>query len=98
MSLDISNESPVDRIRELTEGRGPDAVIDAVGMEAHGSPAAKLAHQVVGLIPDRIAEKLMQRAGVDRLAALHLAIDLVVGAGRSPSSVSTAGRRIRSRC
>jgi threonine dehydrogenase-like Zn-dependent dehydrogenase len=25
-------------VRELTDGRGPDSVIDAVGMEAHGSP------------------------------------------------------------
>ena len=29
--------------RELTDGRGPDAVIDAVGMEAHGAPVGKLA-------------------------------------------------------
>src|SRR5699024_10998187 len=38
-----------DEIRSLTEGRGPDAVVDAVGMEAHGSPIAKLAHHAVGL-------------------------------------------------
>src|SRR5207237_3831705 len=25
-------------IREMTDGRGPDSVIDAVGMEAHGAP------------------------------------------------------------
>src|SRR5262245_3206646 len=31
-------------VRDLTGGRGPDAVIDAVGMEAHGAPAAKVAH------------------------------------------------------
>ena len=35
-------------IREMTDGRGPDAVIDAVGMEAHGSPVAKLAQKVAG--------------------------------------------------
>ncbi len=64
-------------VRDLTGGRGPDAVIDAVGMEAHGSPAGKLAQQVAGLLPDRLAEQLVQTAGVDRLAALHLAIDLV---------------------
>ena len=44
-------------------------MIDAVGMEAHGSPLAKLGHKVVGLMPDRVAEKLMTRAGTDRLAA-----------------------------
>ncbi len=64
-------------VRDLTGGRGPDAVIDAVGMEAHGSPAAKLAQRITGLLPDALAAKLMTRAGVDRLAALHTAIDLV---------------------
>ena len=37
-------EDVVGAVRELTGGRGPDSVIDAVGMEAHGAPAAKLAH------------------------------------------------------
>src|SRR5215208_539677 len=32
-----------DVIRGMTDGRGPDSVIDAVGMEAHGSPGAKIA-------------------------------------------------------
>ena len=27
-----------DVIRDMTDGRGTDSVIDAVGMEAHGSP------------------------------------------------------------
>jgi len=72
-----SDREVVDIVRSLTDGRGPDAVIDAVGMEAHGSPAAKAAHQIASLLPARIAEKLMVRAGVDRLAALHLAIDMV---------------------
>ncbi len=30
-----------DAIRDMTDGRGPDSVIDAVGMEAHGSPLAQ---------------------------------------------------------
>src|SRR4029079_15616235 len=66
-----------DAIRDMTDGRGPDSVIDAVGMEAHGSPIAKLAHQATGLLPNAIAEKVMQKAGVDRLHALYLAIDIV---------------------
>ncbi len=66
-----------DVIRDLTNGRGADAVIDAVGMEAHGAPVAKLAHQAVGLLPDALAEKLMQTVGVDRLAAFYTAIDVV---------------------
>jgi threonine dehydrogenase-like Zn-dependent dehydrogenase len=64
-------------IRGMTDGRGPDSVIDAVGMEAHGSPGAKLAQQATGLLPDALAEKLMERAGIDRLHALHEAIDIV---------------------
>ena len=44
-----------DVIREMTGGRGPDAVIDAVGMEAHGSPSAKIAQQMAGLLPDAVA-------------------------------------------
>jgi threonine dehydrogenase-like Zn-dependent dehydrogenase len=67
----------VDAVRALTNGRGPDSVIDAVGMEAHGSPIGKAAHTMASLLPDSMAEKLMTRAGVDRLAALHTAIELV---------------------
>jgi threonine dehydrogenase-like Zn-dependent dehydrogenase len=52
-------------------------VIDAVGMEAHGSPAASLAQRITAHLPDAIAEPLMQHAGVDRLAALNTAIDAV---------------------
>ncbi|MFP8906105.1 zinc-dependent alcohol dehydrogenase [Streptomyces atacamensis] len=64
-------------IREKTGGRGADAVIDAVGMEAHGSAVAEVAQKSAGLLPKKIAEKLMTTAGVDRLAALQLAIDAV---------------------
>ncbi|CAN5440711.1 zinc-dependent alcohol dehydrogenase [soil metagenome] len=76
-----------DVIREMTDGRGPDAVIDAVGMEAHGSPGPRLAQQVTGLLPDAVAGKFMQKAGVDRLAALYLAIDIV----RRGGTVSVVG-------
>jgi threonine dehydrogenase-like Zn-dependent dehydrogenase len=66
-----------DVIRDMTDGRGTDSVIDAVGMEAHGAPAAKVAQQVTGLLPDSVAEKLMRKVGLDRLRALNLAIDIV---------------------
>ena len=66
-----------DAIRDLTDGRGSDSVIEAVGMEAHGSPAAKLAQQAAGLLPDALGKRLMQTAGVDRLSALYSAIDIV---------------------
>jgi threonine dehydrogenase-like Zn-dependent dehydrogenase len=64
-------------VRDLTDGRGPDSVVDAVGMEAHGAPVAKVAQQITGFLPDALATKLMEKAGVDRLAAFHLATELV---------------------
>ena len=78
-ALDLSDHEDdlAEVIRELTEGRGTDSVIDAVGMEAHGSPGAKLAHQLTGMLPDAVAGKLMETAGLDRLNALYLAIDIV---------------------
>ncbi len=88
-----------DVIRELTDGRGPDAVIDAVGMEAHGSPGAKVAQQAAGLLPDKVQARFMQKAGVDRLAALLLAVDAVRRvAAPSRWSACTAAWRIRCRC
>jgi len=77
----------VSRVQDMTDGRGADSVIDAVGMEAHGSPAGKLAQTMAGLLPDAMAEKLIDKAGVDRLAALHLAIDAV----RRGGTVSLSG-------
>ena len=76
-----------DVVREMTGGRGPDAVIDAVGMEAHGSPTATIAQTLTGLLPDRIAEPLMQHVGIDRLAALNSAIDMV----RRGGTISLSG-------
>jgi threonine dehydrogenase-like Zn-dependent dehydrogenase len=74
-------------IRELTDGRGPDSVIDAVGMEAHGSPVPKLAQTLTGLLPDAIAQPLMENVGVDRLAALYTAVDVV----RRGGTISLSG-------
>jgi threonine dehydrogenase-like Zn-dependent dehydrogenase len=76
-----------DVVRDLTDGRGVDAVIDAVGMEAHGAPFAKAAHWVTGLLPDSVAQPLMENVGIDRLGALHAGIDLV----RRGGTVSLAG-------
>ena len=68
-------------VRELTDGRGPISVIDAVGMEAHGSPIGRFAHRLAGLLPDAVARPVVQKAGIDRLAALHMAIELVQRGG-----------------
>jgi len=64
-------------IREMTEGRGPDSVIDAVGMEAHGAPVAEAMQKAAGLLPDKAAAKLVEKAAVDRMEALLDAIDTV---------------------
>src|SRR3954463_98906 len=67
----------VETIRERTDGRGPDSVIDAVGMEAHGAPVAKAMQTITGFLPDPVQRWMMEKAGVDRLSALHTAIELV---------------------
>ncbi|HZC72564.1 MAG TPA: zinc-dependent alcohol dehydrogenase [Jatrophihabitans sp.] len=74
-------------VRGMTGGRGPDSVIDAVGMEAHGSPVPKLAHALTGMLPDALARPLMENLGVDRLNALYTAIDIV----RRGGTVSLSG-------
>ncbi|MEU2775896.1 zinc-dependent alcohol dehydrogenase [Streptomyces sp. NPDC007162] len=74
-------------IHDVTDGRGPDAVIDAVGTEAHGSAAAKLAQTATGLLPRKIAGPLAERFAVDRLGALYMAIDLV----RRGGTISLSG-------
>ena len=76
-----------DVVRESTGGRGPDAVIDAVGMEAHGSPSAQAVQKVAGVLPDAVSEPMMKNAGLDRLAALHTAIDAV----RRGGTISISG-------
>jgi threonine dehydrogenase-like Zn-dependent dehydrogenase len=68
-------------IRDLTHGRGPDSVVDAVGMEAHGSPVAEMTQKMAAFLPDPVARTVMDKAGVDRLAALHTAISVVARGG-----------------
>jgi threonine dehydrogenase-like Zn-dependent dehydrogenase len=86
IDLEAEDDLPA-RIREMTQGRGPDSVIDAVGMEAHGSPTGKIAQTMTGLLPDAVAEKLMETAGLDRLGALTLAIEIV----RRGGTISLSG-------
>jgi threonine dehydrogenase-like Zn-dependent dehydrogenase len=63
-TIDYDAESVLDTIKELTGGRGPDACIDAVGMEAHG-PALEYAY-------DRAKQALKMES--DRPIALREAI------------------------
>ena len=78
---------------DLVSGRGPDAVIDAVGMEAHGhdSPRStrmvELAQKATGLLPDAAASRFSDKAALDRLDALHTAVKAV----RRGGTVSVSG-------
>jgi threonine dehydrogenase-like Zn-dependent dehydrogenase len=87
VTVDLNDGGTAATIRELTSGRGPDAVIDAVGMEAHGSPVGKMAQQMASLLPKPVAALVTEKAGVDRMAALLAAIDTV----RRGGTVSLAG-------
>jgi threonine dehydrogenase-like Zn-dependent dehydrogenase len=87
IDLDAIDVEVGEQVRGMTQGRGADAVIDAVGMEAHGSPATSTVQKLVGLLPDAIAEPLMNHAGIDRLAALSTAIDAV----RRGGTISLSG-------
>ena len=80
-------EGVVEELRERTDGRGPDSVVNAVGMEAHGSPVAGTAQAAVGMLPPSLARTAMETAGVDRLSALYTAIDAV----RRGGTISLSG-------
>jgi threonine dehydrogenase-like Zn-dependent dehydrogenase len=87
LNFDEERRDLVEHIRSLTNGRGPDAVIDAVGMEAHGMPVAKVAQDLTTLLPSKLAAKMMERVGIDRLTSLYVAIDAV----RRGGTVSIVG-------
>ncbi|MEO7268483.1 MAG: zinc-binding dehydrogenase, partial [Knoellia sp.] len=74
-------------ILDLTDGRGVDGGLDAVGMEAHGSPIAEAAIKTVGFVPDTLAKPMMEKVGIDRLAALRSTI----GSVRRGGTVSVSG-------
>lgn len=87
-TLDLEAVDDLPRtVADLTGGRGPDAVIDAVGMEAHGSPLGAAAQKVAGWLPDALAAPLMKTAGVDRMAALYTAVHTV----RRGGTISLSG-------
>ncbi|PKZ42411.1 glutathione-dependent formaldehyde dehydrogenase [Kytococcus schroeteri] len=74
-------------IAELTDGRGADGALDAVGMEAHGNPVAERVITVAGRLPGVIGKPAIENAGIDRLAALHGCIESV----RRGGTVSISG-------
>ncbi|KIC70300.1 zinc-dependent alcohol dehydrogenase [Kocuria rhizophila] len=68
-------------LREMTDGRGPDSVLDAVGMEAHGNPVAEKIVAGAARLPKALGRKTIETVGIDRLDALHTAIHSVRRAG-----------------
>jgi threonine dehydrogenase-like Zn-dependent dehydrogenase len=87
-TIDAGAEDDVPKaVRDLTDGRGADSVIDAVGMEAHGSTVASAAHRAVAAMPDSLGRRLMEKAGLDKLSVLHAAIATV----RRGGTISLSG-------
>jgi threonine dehydrogenase-like Zn-dependent dehydrogenase len=85
-TIDLTDDV-VEVLKSLTDGRGPDSIVDAVGMEAHGAPGAAFAENAAGLLPDKLAKKVFDKAGIDRLTALHASLDAV----RRGGTVSLSG-------
>ncbi|MFI7078736.1 zinc-dependent alcohol dehydrogenase [Micromonospora sp. NPDC049903] len=86
--LDVSQLDDVPgALIEMVDGRGPDAVIDAVGMEAHGAPLGKFAQAAAGILPDKLADPMIDKVGVDRLVVLKAAMKAV----RRGGTVSISG-------
>ena len=75
--VDARDTDVADALIEMTDGRGPDAVIDAVGMEAHGNPLSEKVIGAASRLPKPIARGAVERFGIDRLAALHTAVAAV---------------------
>ena len=71
-------DSVVDAVRELTDGRGVDSAIDAVGMEAEAGPIAKLL-QSAKLMPDRFhalvtCVRSLRRGGTLSLSGVYVGV------------------------
>ncbi|SEH52394.1 Threonine dehydrogenase [Mycolicibacterium rutilum] len=85
--IDLRSDDADEIVKSHTQGRGADSVIDAVGMEAHGSPVAETMQTMSGFLPSPVGRVVMKNAGVDRLAAFNSAIALV----RRGGTISLSG-------
>ena len=84
---------------------GPDAVIDAVGMEAHGAPIGKLAQRLTALLPDAVAaqadgdgrrrppERAAPRRSSSSAAAARSRSSGVYGGAAEPDAAAAAVRQ-----
>ena len=95
-TLDFTKDT-VGELRGRT-GRGPDSVLDAVGMEAHGSPVSSTFQQATGLLPDKAAQLAMENVSADRTSVLDSAIDAVRRGGTLSISGVYDGPPPRCRC
>ena len=87
-TVDLTQVDDVgDAIRDLTEGRGADGVLEAVGMEAHGNPVAEKVIGAASHLPKPVAQAAIERVGIDRLEALYTAFE----AARRGGTVSISG-------
>jgi threonine dehydrogenase-like Zn-dependent dehydrogenase len=87
-TIDIKQvDDTVEALLDATDGRGPDSVIDCVGMEAHGAPGAQLAQAAVNALPAAVGAPMTERFGIDRLNAVHTAVKAV----RRGGTVSLVG-------
>ncbi|TJZ92033.1 glutathione-dependent formaldehyde dehydrogenase [Paracoccus gahaiensis] len=70
--IDYTQTHVLEALMEMTGGMGPDAVIDAVGMESHG------------MAPDNLMDAAKQKVGIgaDRAHALRMALMAVRKGGR----------------
>ncbi len=83
--ITVLDEGQVDDVPgavfDLTHGRGVDGVVDAVGMEAHGTPVQAALQIVAGKLPGPLARAAAETFGVDRMAAMRTAFKSVRRAG-----------------
>ena len=79
--IEVIDDRSVDDVSaaivDMTDGRGADGVIEAVGMEAHGTPFQEFAQKAAGKLPDPVARAATEKLGVDRMGALRTAFDSV---------------------
>jgi threonine dehydrogenase-like Zn-dependent dehydrogenase len=93
INYETDTDDPIEMLKQMTGGRGPDHVIDAVGMEAHGTDL------YAGDRPRKQFTKLQ----LDRATALRQCIQACAKGGtvsipastRASSTSSRWGRRSR---
>jgi threonine dehydrogenase-like Zn-dependent dehydrogenase len=82
--VNFEQENPVELIKEMTRGTGPDRVIDAVGVDADRAPEAddaEFEQAIEQLVPDRAPAGSQWQPGSGPTQVLQWAVDCVAKAG-----------------